>query len=122
MIVVIISQSVLWAIAAVLLLVSPRLILDLFDVVQAPSVHALARVFGSELAGLTLASYFTRHLVATPRRKALALAYTASNTLGFLATFVAVMSGALALRPRRSKPCARLRYANARLSSRPSGS
>ena len=91
----IVSQSLLWAVSAILLVVAPETILGWFDMQQIPNLHALARVFGSELMGLALVSYFTRDLVYTPERKRLALAYLISNTLGFAATTGAIMQAAI---------------------------
>jgi hypothetical protein len=92
---VIVTQAFLWAGNAALLLLAPELILGWFKIVQAPSVDAFARVFGSELAGLALASYFTRQIIYTQYRKPVALAYIASNALGFLVTAGAMVQGAL---------------------------
>lgn len=91
----IVSQAILWAITSVLLLLAPETLLGWFAMHDISSQQALARIFGSELAGLTLASYFTRHLVYTRRRKNLALAYTASNTLGFVVTLDAILDDAM---------------------------
>ena len=91
----IVSQAILWAITSVFLLLAPATLLGWFAMHDIPSQQSLARIFGSELAGLTLASYFTRHLVYTRRRKNLALAYTASNTLGFVVTLDALLGEAM---------------------------
>jgi hypothetical protein len=91
----IVSQSFLWAAASALLVIVPETILGWFDLPQAAGTSALARVFGAELSGLTLVSYFTRHLIYTEQRKKLAIAYTVSNTLGSVATIVAGVQGVL---------------------------
>jgi hypothetical protein len=96
MIPLIVSQSFLWAAASALLVIAPETILSWFDMPQSPSQHALARVFGAELSGLTLVSYFTRHLVYTPRKKSLALAYAVCNSLGFAVTSGAIIQGSMA--------------------------
>jgi hypothetical protein len=95
MIYLIVTQSFLWAVASLLLLAAPHAIFLLFGMELSPTSSALARVFGAELTGLTLASYFTRHLVYGPRCKNLAMAYTASNTLGFVVTGRAMMLGSM---------------------------
>jgi hypothetical protein len=91
----IVSQSFLWAAASALLVIAPETILGWFDLPQAAGTSALARVFGAELSGLTLVSYFTRDLIYTQQRKKLAIAYTVSNTLGSLVTIVAGVRGTL---------------------------
>lgn len=92
MIIVIVSQSILWAAAAALLVLAPQVILGWFDVQQQETI---ARVFGAELAGLALVSYFTRQLARTPQRRDLAIAYTVSNTLGTWVTASSIMNGSM---------------------------
>ncbi|WP_044558802.1 hypothetical protein [Azospirillum sp. B4] len=93
MIRMIVSQSFLWMCASILLCVVPQTLLSWFGIPPVAYQDVLARLFGSELAGLAMVSYFTRQLAHTPRRKYLAAAYSVSNTLGFITTFSAVISG-----------------------------
>ena len=89
------SQSLLWLAAAAWLFLAPDPLLLLFGEGVTRYHAAVARVFGAELAGLGLASWFTRHTADPGVLRGLCWSYFASNTLGFLATFGAVRMGAM---------------------------
>jgi hypothetical protein len=88
------SQSLLWIGMAVLLLAAPRQFCGFFGVTLDAGSLVLARLFAAELTALALVSYFetSRHWPTVPRMAW--LAYSASNTIGFLSSLAAVLSGA----------------------------
>jgi hypothetical protein len=55
----------------------------------------VARIFGAELTGLALVSYFTRHTREPKVLSLLTLSYTICNTLGFVISLHGVITGAL---------------------------
>ena len=95
LILLIVSQSALWAIASLMLLCAPRTIFHWFDLDVSPTslragTHLRLRADRPHPGQL-----LHRHLVYSPRRKNLAMAYTASNTLGFLVTAWGISAGSM---------------------------
>ncbi len=105
------SQSILWFIIAVPLVAWPEGLLGIFGPELTPLGYVVARIFGAELIGLALASWFTRQppaylveLVGADRlglqsiravERGLFGAYVTSNSLGFLASLRGTLSGTL---------------------------
>lgn len=91
---VIASQSAIWLVVALLLLLLPQSLLSF--VAGPPSADAvgLARIFGAELAGLALVSWFTRREGDSPAYSRILFSYVVSNTLGFAASSYAAATGA----------------------------
>jgi hypothetical protein len=92
---VITSQSVIWIVTAFFLLLLPQPFLTFFGAPPSPLAVAVARIFGAELTGLALVSWFTR-IEADPRvLPNILFSYVASNTLGVAVTLYATAVGAL---------------------------
>jgi hypothetical protein len=89
------SQSLLWIVIALLLLFVPRQFIGYFGPQLDAGATVVARIFAAELTALAIVSYFetARHWPSAPSMAW--IAYTASNTLGFLATLEGTRSGAL---------------------------
>lgn len=92
---VIASQSIIWIIVALLLLLAPGLILTFFGFETSPYIITLARIFGSELAGLALVSWLTKDMAETKILRGLIYSYFTCNTLGFIASLLGRLSGAM---------------------------
>lgn len=91
---VIASQSIIWIVAALLLLLLPHSILTF--VIGSPPLEAtgVARFFGAELAGLAVVSWFTRREQDTsPVYHGILFSYAVSNTLGFAASLYVTVTG-----------------------------
>lgn len=92
---VITSQSAIWIVTAFFLLLLPEPFLTFFAAPPSPLAVAVARIFGAELTGLALVSWFTRH-EADPRvLPNILFSYVVSNTLGFAVASYATAVGAL---------------------------
>jgi hypothetical protein len=88
------SQALFWISMALLLLLVPRQFVGFFGVALDGGTLVLARLFAAELVALAVVSYFetSRYWPTVPRMAW--LAYAASNTIGFLSSLAAVLSGA----------------------------
>jgi hypothetical protein len=88
------SQSLFWISMALLLLLIPRQFVGFFGVTLDDGSLVLARLFAAELVALAIVSYYetSRNWPSVPRMAW--LAYSLSNTIGFLSSLAAVMSGA----------------------------
>ena len=92
---IITSQSAVWIVTAFFLLVLPQPFLTFFGGPPQPLAVAVARIFGAELTGLALVSWFTRH-EADPRvLPNILFSYVVSNTLGVVVTSYAIEVGGL---------------------------
>ena len=87
------SQSLLWSFFALWLLVAPTLLLGVLGAQATPATNLVARIFGSELAGLALVSWFTRNASTLEMRRRLAVSYIVSNTLGFVTSSLGTVAG-----------------------------
>ena len=92
---IIASQSVLWIILALILVLAPESIVTFFGATHTPFTLTLARIFGAELTGLALVSWFTRNPQDPNVLQALLLSYFTCNTLGFIASLIGRMSGTM---------------------------
>ena len=87
------SQSFLWIAMAALLVACPRQFLGFFGVTLDAGSLVLCRLFAAELTALALVSFFetSKNWPTVPRMAW--LAYTLSNTIGFLSSLAAVQAG-----------------------------
>lgn len=92
--IVIDSQAAIWLLLSVMLLLYPEPLLSL-GTSHTPFTATVARIFGAELMGLTLASWFTRHTTDPVVRRHLLFSYFVSNTLGFIVCLWGRLSGTL---------------------------
>lgn len=88
------SQAAIWFLLSIMLLVFPEPLLAL-GTSHTPFTVTVARIFGAELMGLTLASWFTRHTADPVVRRHLLFSYFVSNTLGFIVCLWGRLSGTL---------------------------
>ena len=86
---IIASQSIIWVIAALLLLLFPARFTSLLGPDLSDYGLAVTRIFASELMGLAIASGVTRASVSC--RRGLCWAYVTSNSLGFAVCLAAVL-------------------------------
>ena len=93
--IVIYSQAAIWFVVALMLLAYPVAPITLFGASYTPFTVTLANIFGAELMGLALVSWFTRETTNAVLRRHLLLAYFICNSLGFLASLWGRLSGAL---------------------------
>lgn len=89
------SQSIIWIIVALFLVLMPEPMLAFFGSSYTPFTVTLARIFGSELTGLALVSWITRETAEPGKLKALLLCYFICNSLGFIVCLLGRQSGAL---------------------------
>jgi hypothetical protein len=89
------SQSAIWIVTAFCLIFVTYPFLVFFGHEPQAMTAAVARVFGAELTGLALVSYFTRHTREPKLLSLLTLSYTICNTLGFAISLHGVLTGAL---------------------------
>jgi hypothetical protein len=92
---VIASQSIIWLITALFLILLPERMLTFFGTFYTPFTITLAQIFGSELTGLALVSWITRELAEPAKRDALLLSYFICNSLGFIVSLLGRQAGAL---------------------------
>ena len=92
---IIASQSVIWIIVALFLFLAPETIVTFFGATHTQFTLTLARIFGAELTGLALVSWFTRNPQDPKVLQALLLSYFTCNTLGFIASLLGRMSGTM---------------------------
>lgn len=92
---VIASQSVIWLVTALFLVLLPEPMLGFFGTSHTPFTVTLAQIFGSELTGLALVSWITRDTADPRKQNALLLSYFICNSLGFLVCLLGIKAGAL---------------------------
>ena len=92
---VIASQSILWLIVSILLLLAPRYFLGFFGPGITPFGETVAQFFGAELSGFALASWFTRNVESVAVIRRLVSSYIVCNFLGFLVSLTGTLSGRL---------------------------
>ena len=92
------SQSLIWILMALLLLIIPRQFIGFFGPVLDDGSVVLARIFSAELTALAIVSYFetSKHWPAFPRMAW--LAYSLSNSIATIVALCAVFSGAFNVR------------------------
>jgi len=90
---VIASQSAIWLVTALFLLLLPQTILTFAAGPPSPDAVGVARIFGAELAGLALVSWFTRREGDPSVYSRILFSYVVSNTLGFAASLYATVAG-----------------------------
>jgi hypothetical protein len=83
----------LWAVFALWLLISPATLLGVLGAETSAVTALVARIFGSELAGLALVSWFTRGAEEVAMQRRLAFSYVVSNTLGFGVSLQGTLAG-----------------------------
>ena len=87
------SQSVLWIVFASWLLIAPAALLAVLGAESNAVTDLVARIFGAELAGLALVSWFTRNAEELEMQRRLAFSYVVSNTLGFVGSLSGTLAG-----------------------------
>jgi hypothetical protein len=92
---VIASQSVIWLVVALFLVLLPEPLLGFFGTSHTAFTVTLARIFGSELTGLALVSWITRDTADPRKHNALLLSYFICNSLGFIVCLLGRRAGAL---------------------------
>jgi hypothetical protein len=92
---VIASQSIIWLVVALFLVLLPEPLLGFFGTSHTPFTATLARIFGSELTGLALVSWITRDTADPRKHNALLLSYFICNSLGFIVCLLGRRAGAL---------------------------
>jgi hypothetical protein len=89
------SQSILWAIMAILFLILPVQFIGYFGPVLSPGAEVVARLFGAELTALAIVSFTETARRWPSNTRAVWFAYAASNTLGTIVCFLGIRAHAL---------------------------